>query len=247
MAEQQRVKIACPECGAPLPPEAASRAVVCAQCHHTSAPLTPAAPPAPAVQTVVVERVIVALGSTATDGAGASGAASCPRCKAALFATTVHEVTLLGCGLCGGIFLDNDGSTAVTQRVDPEIAKLADRAATRGAGRLVDLRAERVACPVCAASMSRVRAGGIDLDVCAAHGTWFDRDELHRVIDAYAAGRASSASRASAVQSEAMMAQLREQAWERNAREEALNPGLVAGVSVGLLGLLGALASGSRS
>lgn len=236
------MKIACPECGAPLPPEAATHAVVCGQCHHTSAP---AAPSVPAVQTVVVERVIVAQASGAP-GASA-GTASCPRCKAALFATTVHEVTLLGCGLCGGIFLDNDGSTYVTRRADPEIAKLADRAATHGAGRLVDLRAERVECPVCATTMGRVRAGGIDLDVCAAHGTWFDRDELHRVIDAYAAVRASSASRASAAQSEAMMAQLREQAWERNAREEALNPGLVAGVSVGLLGLLGAIASGSRS
>jgi Zn-finger nucleic acid-binding protein len=244
MAEQQRVKIACPECGAPLPPEAATRAVVCGQCHHTSAP---AASAAPAVQTVVVERVIVAQAPGAPGERGGAGTASCPRCKAALFATTVHEVTLLGCGLCGGIFLDNDGSTYVTRRADPEIARLADRAATHGAGRPLDERGEHLCCPVCAATMSRARVGGIDLDVCVAHGTWFDRGELHRVIDAYAEGRESSASRASRQQSEAMMAQFREDAWERNARDEAQSSSILAGVSVGVLGLLGAIASGSRS
>jgi Zn-finger nucleic acid-binding protein len=164
----------------------------------------------------------------------------------------VHEVTLQGCGHCGGIFLDNDGSTYVTRRVDPEIALLADRAAMNGAGRPLDLAATLLACPACATPMSRVRAAGIDLDVCAAHGTWFDRGELHRVIDAYAQTRVRyvappSASQTSASQAEAQMAQLREEAWERNARDEAQSGSILAGVSMGVLGLLGALASGSRS
>ena len=43
-----------------------------------------------------------------------------------------------------------------------------------------------VPCPTCAKLMNRVNFGkqsGIILDCCAAHGTWFDADELRRVVE----------------------------------------------------------------
>ena len=43
-----------------------------------------------------------------------------------------------------------------------------------------------VPCPDCAKLMNRVNFGkrsGIVLDACAQHGTWFDADELRRVVE----------------------------------------------------------------
>ncbi len=227
MAEQVRVKIVCPGCGAPLPPEAAARAVECAQCHLTSAPVSvvtaaPNAPNAPSTRAVPL----------------------CPRCHTALAAKAVHGVTLQGCGGCGGIFLDNDGSVYVTQRADADLTALADRVSSHGAGRPLDEAATELPCPACGSAMSRARISGIALDVCAPHGTWFDCGELHGVIDAY---DQSKKKRAAPEASEVQMAQLREQAWARNVTDERQSDAILAGVGLGVLGLLGALASGSRS
>jgi Zn-finger nucleic acid-binding protein len=47
------------------------------------------------------------------------------------------------------------------------------------------------ACPDCGKIMNRVnfgRTSGIIVDVCGTHGTWFDADELRRVVEFVAAG-----------------------------------------------------------
>jgi Zn-finger nucleic acid-binding protein len=42
-------------------------------------------------------------------------------------------------------------------------------------------------CPQCGAPLPgtaarlRVYVGGVEVDVCNVHGTWFDKDELHRI------------------------------------------------------------------
>jgi Zn-finger nucleic acid-binding protein len=38
------------------------------------------------------------------------------------------------------------------------------------------------ACPHCSAPMATVALDGVALDRCAAHGIWFDADELHKVL-----------------------------------------------------------------
>jgi hypothetical protein len=46
-------------------------------------------------------------------------------------------------------------------------------------------------CPRCKKMMNRVnfaKYSGVVLDVCRAHGTYFDRDELHRVVAFIQAG-----------------------------------------------------------
>src|SRR5581483_10169670 len=43
-----------------------------------------------------------------------------------------------------------------------------------------------VPCPVCQALMNRVNFAGcshVIVDVCGKHGTWFDKDELRKVIE----------------------------------------------------------------
>jgi Zn-finger nucleic acid-binding protein len=48
-----------------------------------------------------------------------------------------------------------------------------------------------VPCPVCKQMMNRVNfahCSNVIVDVCRAHGTWFDRDELRRVVEFIRAG-----------------------------------------------------------
>lgn len=46
-------------------------------------------------------------------------------------------------------------------------------------------------CPICKRLMNRVNfahASGVIVDVCTSHGTWFDADELRRVLEFIGAG-----------------------------------------------------------
>jgi Zn-finger nucleic acid-binding protein len=229
MSEQARVSVVCPDCGAPLPLEAVEHAVTCRQCGRTSAP-------APReIKTVIVERVVV---SPDARSASVLAEPECPRCRAKLRATEAHGVPLFGCGVCGGFFLDNDASTRITRAADREIAAISERAATQ-AVTAVNTAPAGLACPSCSRPMQRVRArGAIDLDICNEHGTWFDAGEVRRVMDAY--------ERSSNSASEVQMAAFRQAQSAQIASMEStsMSVGAIAGISVGVLGFLGALAAG---
>lgn len=223
MSEQERVKLVCPECGGPLPPEAAHRAVKCERCGVAS---VPAPKPGAAVE---------------------AGVAPCPRCSGRLFEGFAGEVRLLGCGACGGVFLDNEASTRITRARDEAVAALARRAKER-APATIDTRPDDLPCPVCSAAMRRVQSRGlVDLDICGEHGTWFDRGELNRVMDAYA--RSIEVSQVGARDdSELRMAQFRDEQRAAIAAAEDTSAAGAFGVTAGLLGVLAVLAgSSSRS
>lgn len=220
MSEQTRVKIVCPECGGPLPPEAATVAVKCARCGHASAP-------------VVAGNVVVGR--------------PCPRCKVSPHEGNAHGVLLLGCGVCGGIFLDNEGSTRITRAPDAQIARLAERARDRAVAFSVDTRPKNLPCPLCAEAMRRVVVHGFyDVDFCPAHGTWFDGGELTRVMQGYAPRPDPLAADArSRAEAEARMAAFRES--QRSSIDAAETTSMVGafGLTLGMVGILGALVAGS--
>lgn len=171
---QERIELRCPDCGAPLPAAAATSAVTCERCGTASHP----APKGPekVVQTIVVERVVLRDDAQTTP---------CPRCRVGLFAVQASGVTVQGCGVCGGIWLDNEGSIAIISRDDSQIAALAGRA-ERSAAIPRGSSPARVDCPICKKQMERIHtAQRAELDICREHGTWFDAGELRRVMSAY--------------------------------------------------------------
>jgi Zn-finger nucleic acid-binding protein len=105
---------------------------------------------------------------------------ACPRCGERLFSGAAHEISMLGCGLCGGIWLDNEAAQRVMAKFDEAIVDLAGRAAAH-AQKHPDERAA-VLCAACKQPMVRRRVGSVDLDLCTAHGTWFDAGELTAVV-----------------------------------------------------------------
>jgi Zn-finger nucleic acid-binding protein len=101
----------------------------------------------------------------------------------------VAETLLDECPKCGGLWIDQAAFERVTKESQSQqsaLQALGSLPPRRGkltaeARKVVYLR-----CPDCDTVMNRrnyARRSGIIIDVCAAHGIWFDRDELTRVIE----------------------------------------------------------------
>ncbi len=104
----------------------------------------------------------------------------CPHCRKRLVKVAAKGVSLSGCGGCGGIWVDNANTRRVLADPEPIFAELAQRAGNNARNRRV--HADNPACPVCTAVLDRVTPHGIQLDVCADHGTWFDAFELGTLV-----------------------------------------------------------------
>jgi Zn-finger nucleic acid-binding protein len=51
---------------------------------------------------------------------------------------------------------------------------------------VVPVKVQYCPCPQCGVLMNRInfaRCSGVVVDVCRGHGTWFDRDELHEIVE----------------------------------------------------------------
>lgn len=120
----------------------------------------------------------------------------CPVCKVDLHAIPNRTGVAAACSTCFGIWLDNVCSrSVVTNLLEPAVKYVAQEADARAAQKQTAVAAEgayRTAatraqtgdprpCAQCGAAMapSHVASANVTLDVCAAHGTWFDPGELH--------------------------------------------------------------------
>jgi len=184
----------CPRCGAALPMTAAAAPVECSYCKSV---VVPRPKPAPVhVIERVVERVVVQSPSgPGTDAprrapraprTSAPGVLLCPRCDSKLFGANTGAITIHGCGMCGGIWLDNAASKRVVERMEPVALDLADCASSR-AQHTVDKTETGIPCAVCGQAMQRTRVAEatVDVDICPEHGTWFDCDEMQRVMRSF--------------------------------------------------------------
>ena len=105
----------------------------------------------------------------------------CPRCHVPLHVGHAAAVVLHGCGRCCGVWLATACARRIAESLPAEAIALAARA-SHSARALADISAA-ASCPVCGQPMNRVSAAAarVDLDTCAAHGTWYDRHELEQI------------------------------------------------------------------
>jgi Zn-finger nucleic acid-binding protein len=104
---------------------------------------------------------------------------------------TLAERPVLACQSCGGIFLDNVSSQVLTEGLSAEFVAFD----TRVQRSTFTERSQNPAheamfqCPRCLLQMLRthVAAANVYVDACAEHGTWFDREELTLVGNAFGA------------------------------------------------------------
>jgi Zn-finger nucleic acid-binding protein len=182
----------CPMCGA-----AAETEAVC--CLYCNARLATVACPSCFAMMFVGSRHCPRCGTQAERAeAKAEDARRCPRCHTHLETVAIGTINLRQCARCGGLWVlaaifeqicaDREQQAAVMQ------AHPANATANREAAETDHVR--YVPCPECSQLMNRInfaRCSGVVIDVCKGHGTWFDREELQRVIEFIRAGGMSVA------------------------------------------------------
>lgn len=98
---------------------------------------------------------------------------------------------MYSCDTCNGLWVDTETlQRLVADRMKP--APLIGTGIAAPPPTRVKLETVQYGpCPVCKRLMNRVNfahASGVIVDVCTSHGTWFDSDELRRVLEFISAG-----------------------------------------------------------
>lgn len=177
----------CPNCGAAVSPDAAS-------CPYCQASLATMKCPS------CFGRLFIGAAFCPSCGARAAREASdvappkrCPGCRGVMHAAQVGPLALADCATCAGVWVDAATFDALRASIEAQAAVLHQTAAGRGAP-VTAPAGERIRyrpCPRCEQMMNRVnfaKYSGVILDVCRDHGSFFDRDELQRVVRFIQAG-----------------------------------------------------------
>lgn len=175
--------LACPQCGAGVAPTASCCAFCAAQlllkaCPRCLSRVFHGHKHCPECGTELDVAAIVAQADRA-----------CPRCSTTLHGRKVDDLVIDECERCLGIFLDHVAVQRVVTDRQQARADAVLGALPRGeAPNALPAAGQRmyVKCPVCTIVMNRklFSAGsGVIIDVCRAHGVFFDAGELPRVIE----------------------------------------------------------------
>jgi Zn-finger nucleic acid-binding protein len=111
----------------------------------------------------------------------------CPRCRVDMKAVLIGTLHLRECPGCEGLWVDT--ATLQQIRADRENqAAVLGMAAPVPPNESVDIERNirYLPCPVCRKLMNRVNfahCSHVVVDVCSQHGTWFDKDELRRIVE----------------------------------------------------------------
>jgi Zn-finger nucleic acid-binding protein len=109
----------------------------------------------------------------------------CPRCRSALEAMDVASTHFRGCSKCDGLWMSSDAfeqTCSDAERRSLVLGYFRDRPSRT----ITATKIAYVPCPDCGQLMNRsnfARASGVIVDVCKAHGVWFDADELPSIIE----------------------------------------------------------------
>jgi Zn-finger nucleic acid-binding protein len=175
----------CPNCGA----AAGLDSKECTYCH---APLATMSCPSCFNRVFVGAAYCPHCGSHVSRQAeGAAAGESCPRCKTPMTMIQVGAMALAECGTCKGVWVDADAFDRLCGDREAQAAVIHGNALTAGPPSTTIEKISYRPCPRCGKMMNRVnfaKYSGVVLDVCRAHGTYFDRDELHRVVTFIQAG-----------------------------------------------------------
>lgn len=177
--------INCPMCGASISTKSP-------QCRYCEAQLATVACPRCFAMMFLGSKHCPHCGAAAAREAEVTSAGrNCPRCKTEMRVATVGNTRVLECASCLGLWLS-------TQSFEKICADREHDAAILGNASLADIdrsvpqtKVNYIPCPECKQLMNRAnfaRCSGVIIDLCKQHGTWFDRDELSRIVSFIRAG-----------------------------------------------------------
>ena len=170
----------CPSCGAPVAADATS-------CSHCGSRLAVVACPSC--------FGMVFAGAKFCSHCGAALARTeiqtdvkelCPRCQIGMDTVQVGTTDLRECPKCEGIWADAASLQKICADREQQAAVLGTASALPATVNGIEKNIRYIPCPVCSKLMNRImfaRCSGVVVDVCKAHGTWFDKDELRRIVE----------------------------------------------------------------
>jgi Zn-finger nucleic acid-binding protein len=174
----------CPSCGAPVAPDATS-------CEHCGSRLAMVACPSCFGMVFAGAKFCSHCGAAiAREEIPTDQKQRCPRCRVYMESVVIGNTNLHECPTCEGIWAD----TVSLQRI---CADREQQSAVLGVARSLPVESNQlepvryVPCPICNKLMNRVafaHCSRVVVDVCKTHGTWFDKDELRRIVEFIRAG-----------------------------------------------------------
>ena len=169
----------CSACGASVPSDGT-------QCPYCQAQLaTVACPSCFAMVPLAASHCPGCGAAMAPRQAATADGAPCPACLKPLAAVRLGEVQVQECRACGGLWLDRAMFEQLGASRERQAAMLGALPAPTVPPVAMLAAVKYRPCPACGQRMNRVnyaRRSGVVLDVCKAHGLWFDQDELRRVL-----------------------------------------------------------------
>lgn len=115
----------------------------------------------------------------------------CPRCKTNTKAIVIGKTDLRECPKCEGIWADAESLKEICADSERQSAVLGMATPIEKTEKAEIEEIRYRPCPVCKQLMNRVNfanCSAVIVDVCRPHGTWFDKDELRRIVEFIRAG-----------------------------------------------------------
>jgi Zn-finger nucleic acid-binding protein len=106
-------------------------------------------------------------------------------------AVAIGSTSVRECDQCFGLWLDVPSFERICADREEQAAVLGMAVPAHQHSVRPDIRISYAPCPECAQLMNRVnfaRCSGVVVDICKGHGTWFDKDELSRIVEFIRAG-----------------------------------------------------------
>jgi Zn-finger nucleic acid-binding protein len=173
----------CPSCGASLAPD-------CTSCPYCNSRLATISCPSCFGLAFAGSKFCPHCGHALAPATSAETAnLQCPRCQIPLENFNLEHIQLRDCEKCCGMWVDAGTFRKICADREEQAAFLGFPIA---AAREEDpAKRAYLPCPQCRQLMTPTqfsRRSGVIIDICRAHGVWFDRDELRRIIEFIRAG-----------------------------------------------------------
>ncbi len=197
----------CPMCGAPTSSEAP-------QCEHCGARLAKVACPHCFGLVFEGAKFCSHCGApVAPVETEAQRSELCPRCRVNMEQIALGATRVCECPKCEGLWVDTDSLARICSEREQQSAALGLVHPLHRAAAGIELQVRYLPCPICQQLMNRVNFAGysnVIVDVCKSHGTWFDCDELRRVLEFIQSGGLDTARQSEIAELEARRHQLKE-------------------------------------
>ena len=175
----------CPTCGAPVSSDAT-------QCGHCGSRLAVVACPSCFGMVFAGAKFCSHCGAAiARQEVDAPTQLLCPRCQVNMDAIVIGQTNLRECSRCEGIWADAESLQHICADREQQSAVLGVAQSLPTDETNLERNVRYVPCPVCQTLMNRVafaHCSHVVVDVCREHGTWFDKDELRRIVEFIRAG-----------------------------------------------------------